>query len=150
MASTNPQTIVLKGFGVQEERPAEEAITPGHMVEFNDVAGVLNLRKQLTGAVKVLAMFAVEDELQGNGVLVDYVIGGQVLARVMSPGDEVWGFLANGQNVTHGAVLESAGAGEFTALSSGIALAIAMETLDLSASAAGDQVEERRIKLKIL
>lgn len=102
------QTIILKGTGIRKERIAAGTITPGMLVEidsndlvaFHSVAGG-NARK----------LFAVEDDLQGNGIADDYLVDVQVQFNAMHAGEEVYAFLDVLENVVIGDALESAGNG---------------------------------------
>jgi hypothetical protein len=144
------KTIVLKGHGVRREAVANAAITPGHLVELMS-----------TGKVKVHAtsdgwgakMFAVEDDLQGNSIDDAYSTGAMVQYNVMSPGDEVFAILKNGENAAIGDKLISAGDGTLKEASSEIdfdsIIGIALEAVDMSGSSAVDPASAR-IKIMIV
>jgi hypothetical protein len=85
-------------------------------------------------------MFAVENALQGDEVGDDYSAGDRVQFEHYGPGDEIAAWLAQGESVSNGTALESAGDGTLQASSStaseipGSIIAIAREVLDLGTS----------------
>lgn len=109
MASTSPNTIILKGDGCRKEGKASGAITPGHLVEFG---GANDLQVHSTAASTARKAFAVENDLIGNGIDTAYALGDQVQYNVFKSGDEVYALVAAAAAaVTKGAALESAGDG---------------------------------------
>lgn len=147
MAKTRPTTIVLKSPGVRDEGKASETISPGHLVEFG---GANDYRKHSTAGGNALATFAVEDELQGNGIDTDYASGDNTLVETLHQGSEALAWLAAGENVAKGAYLESAGDGTLRAVGTGTTteenavIAMALEAKDLSASGAtADRIKVR-------
>jgi len=87
------KTIVLKGhqFGIRVERKAAAAITPGDLIQYTSTdlfqrAGV--------AAVAYPPIFAVENEVFGKGIEVDYGVNDQVLAEACHSGMEVYACLA--------------------------------------------------------
>lgn len=102
-------TIKLKKYlDIIEEYKAHEVITPGELLELNSDKEVL---PHATAGGNVLAMFALEDELQGKDIDDDYVTGDQVQVWVTVRGEEVYAILKDGENVSIGDFLESAGDG---------------------------------------
>lgn len=148
MAKSNPSTVILKGYGLRDEGKASEAVTPGHLVEFG---GSNDIQKHSSAGGNVMATFAVEDELQGKGIDEDYASGDNLLSETVYQGSEVYALLADGENVSKGDFLESAGDGtlqaEGTASSAGSknVVAIAIEDVDLT----GSPTEAGRIKVRI-
>lgn len=141
-----PNTIILRGDNVtfREDR-ANEAITPGHLLNF---AGNDRLIKQTATTGPGGSMYALEADYIGNGVAVAYASGDRVPYADCAPGTVVWAHLASGQNVARGAYLQSDGtvAGALTALtpSTNIGCAQADEDADASSGvAAGGTIRFR-------
>jgi hypothetical protein len=102
-------TIKVKKYSdIIEEYTAVAAITPGMLVELTSA----NKVQAHSGASKeALPMFAIEDELQGGGVLDDYAAGAQVQVWIPNRGDIVLAILNDGENVVIGDWVDSAGNG---------------------------------------
>ena len=103
-------TIKLKDYlHIQEELVANAVITPGMLIEEMSTGKV---RKHANSGQNVLPMFAVEDELQGNGINDDYAAADQVQCWIPTRGDQVWCIVADGAAaIVIGAPLESSGDG---------------------------------------
>lgn len=133
-------TIKIKNYSdVFEEIVAAGAILPGMLIE-EGASGVI---AHNSAGENILPMFALEDELQGNGIDDAYASGDLVSVWIPGRGDQVYAILADGENVAVGDLLESNGAGylqKHTAGSAGVVeypLAVvgyATEALDLSGS----------------
>lgn len=150
-------SIKLKNYvGVQEEYTATAvAITPGMLLELTS-GGLVKAHSK--ASQPVLPMFALEDELQGNGIDDNYAASSKVQVWIPGRGDEVYAILAAGENVAIGDFLESDGNGHLqkwvadTASSTGAPIypntivGMAIEAKDLSASGA----VASNIKVKIL
>lgn len=109
MPSSSPNTIKLKKYvDIINEYEAESTITPGMLIELTSSGTV---QAHSTSGGNAAAMFALEDELQGNGIDDNYSDGDQVQCWNAVPGEEVYGILADGENVSIGDFLESNGAG---------------------------------------
>lgn len=149
---TNPKTVTLKGLGVRKEGIASEAITPGHLIE---LGGANDLQKHSTAGGTVMPTFAVENDIVGDGIDVDYASGDQVLYSHFQRGEEVYALLADGESANKGDFLESNGDGTLRVAVTGSPatdakqsiVAQAQEDLDLSASS---NTEDGRIKVTIL
>lgn len=126
-----PNTTILRGDNItwREDR-CNEAITPGHLLEFaaND-----RLQKHATSNGKAAHMFAVELDFVGNSVTTAYASGDRVPYADCAPGTVVWAHLASGQNVARGDFLSSNGAGALTAYA-GSANPVAQADEDANAS----------------
>lgn len=102
-------TIQLKGTGVSKEYDAGGVIRPGHLIALAadgdvDVHGGAGLN-----AVK---MFALENELVGDGILVAYAAAERVKCWFPAPGSEVLAVLAaSAAAIVIGDFLESDGDG---------------------------------------
>jgi len=141
MGSEN--TVIIKGTGVRNERVANAAITPGHLVELMSTDKV---RVHATAGGVAQSAFAVEDELQGKLISDDYAADAVCQFNVMRKGDVVNALIANGEDIDIGDKLVSAGDGtlkEMNADSSACiteeyVVAIAVEACDMSDSSAVD------------
>lgn len=103
-----PKTITIKGDPIRKELVANAAITPGMLCERMSTNKV---RKHGSAGGNASPIFALEDDLQGNGIADDYVIANVVQLGYFRSGDEVYAWLADGQSVAIGDLLESDGAG---------------------------------------
>lgn len=153
---TTYNTILLdKKVPKHLERLAAGAITPGHILYLTsaDKFAVHNV----AGGDVTPVIVAVEDDLQGRGIDDAYAATGsytRVQAEVLDPGDQFYGFLADGQNAAIGSKLKSNGNGQlsvYTAASGepdyGRAVcAVALEAIDRSSSSGGDTNTTGRIR----
>ena len=148
------KTIVIKGTGIRAEALANEAITPGKMVELLST-GKVQLND--TTGMGVEKAFAVEDDLQGNAIDDDYASGGLVQYEMFNAGDEVFAFLADGEAAVIGSRLVPTTGGELAVatgdssavVSEAAPIAIAKQALDMSDSSAADP-SSNRIKVRII
>ena len=110
MATTTKNTIKVKNYSnVQEEFTATAvAITPGYLLEVTSSGTV---QAHSTAGGNVFPMFAVEDDLQGNGVDDNYAVSAQIQCWIPYRGDMVYAWLKDGESVVPGNFLESAGDG---------------------------------------
>lgn len=153
MSSNNtPKSIFLIGRPKAREGLAGAAgILPGMLVEGIPAGGEVVVHAT-AGGVGAPA-FARPNEVIGHGIDVAYADNDTVLYGVSSPGDVVYGYIADGENITAGDYLQSDGAGAFEALVAGvpgttlpgIALVKALETIDNSAGGA-----IARMKLEVI
>lgn len=139
------RTIKLKKYlDIVEEYAAHEAMYPGTLVELISTDKV---RKHATAQGNVLPMFALEDELQGNGIDDAFAANDKVQVFVPQRGEMVYAILKDGENVAIGDFLESAGGGLLQkhvadtwasnntgTIYAGSIVAQAIEALDLSGS----------------
>jgi hypothetical protein len=121
MASTTPNIILLATNG--EQRPvsegiAHEAITPGQLVRVRTANG--KIEKHGTAGGPTNRMFALEnpyiDPSSTKAINTNWAADGTMRYVYAQSGDVVYAWLADGQNVTAGAPLQSNGAGALTAL----------------------------------
>lgn len=138
---------------VDEFTPAE-VLYPGHLIEINSNG---NAQKHSSGGGPLAAMFAIEAGFAGYGIGDKYDPNGdndKVQAWNAHSGDYAYAVLQDGQNVSKGDYLESAGDGTLTTYSSGVVVAQADEALDLSASSgtesSGTLGYDKRIKVRIV
>ena len=145
MAKATPDTILIKGDAwVTHEEVASVALTPGEFVTFNSTR-----QFALPAAGDTLKMIAIEDDIQGNEISDDYAVNNIARAAVPQPGSIVRAILTDGQNVPIGRELELDGNGTLITIGSNDAIAIALEAVDASDSAA-TPVASRRINVIIL
>lgn len=150
-------TIKLKNYlNVFEEYDAHEAITPGMLIMVNsdDEVAVHD-----TADGNVLPMFAIEDELQGNGIDDAYAAGDKVQVWIPTRGDQVNALLLDEETVVIGDFLTSGGSGYLKKLDVAASAAVieapmiivaqALEALDLSSSSAATTAA-MRIKVRIV
>lgn len=157
-----PSTIILTGDGCQrKEGIASEAITPGHVIEFG---GSNDVQKHSNDGGNVAPIFAIENDIAGDGIDVAYASGDQVLYYHAQRGDVIYAYLADGENASKGDYLSSNGDGTLkvhadpAAASNGTLSAseslpaaplvgFANEAVDLSASS---NTADGRIKITVL
>lgn len=146
-------TMVLKHYvDVVKEYVAAGAITPGHLIELAST-GKVQVHSSAGGFAQKI--FAFENELEGEGLANALAAGDRVQCYYMRAGDEVYALLKDGENVSIGDKLVSAGDGTLQKAavdSSGTVVeetivAIALEAVDLSASA---NTAAGRIKVEIV
>jgi hypothetical protein len=134
-------TIKLKKYSdVVKEKVAASAITPGMLITL-DTNGKVTAHASAEQAA--VPMFALEDELQGNGIDDAYAAGDPVQCWYPARGDEVYAILTDGENASIGDNLVSAGDGGLQVFAAGSAgeveypnciVARALEAVDLSGS----------------
>ncbi len=104
-------TVILKSYSnIVEEYEAAAAFYPGHLLELTSDGKV----QKHSGAGKTaVAMFAIEDALQGKGLGINgaYAAGDRVRCLIAQPGDQVYARLADEETVVIGDFVESNGAG---------------------------------------
>jgi len=170
--SRDKATIKLKKYlDIINEYDAEAAIIPGELIELTSSNTV---QVHSTAGGNVLHMFALEDELQGNGIDDAYAADDKVQCWVAVRGEEVYAILADGEDVAIGDFLESNGAGELVKHTPDTAdsddaitvytnqiVGISLEDIDLSGSSGEESSEggydsstdplgfNRRIKIRI-
>src|SRR6056297_3296955 len=153
-------TVILKDYlKIREEYEAAAAITPGYLIEMTSAGKV---QAHSSAGQNMIHMFALEDEHQGNGISDAYSSGDQVQCWIPQRGDQVYALLDDGESVTKGDFLESAGNGnlqKYTADAEGVAnytnqiVGIALETVDLSGSSGEESSAlqgDQRIKVRIV
>ena len=93
----------------QEELAAAAVITPGFLVEITS-AGTVQAHST-AGGNAAPAKFAIEDSIQGNDITDNYAATNKVQVWTPQKGDWVYAILSDGENVSIGTELESAGDG---------------------------------------
>jgi hypothetical protein len=165
MTTNAKNTIKLKQYvNIQMEKVANAAITPGMLIELMSTNKV---RKHATAGANVLVpMFALEDELQGKSIDDAYAAADQVNIGIFRTGDYVYAILTDGQSVSIGDPLESAGDGMLQKHTADIEspgtlsvypkqiVAMAAEAVDTSDSSGGESSGTldfaKRIKVMVL
>lgn len=125
-----PNTIILKGSPIRKEGLAGVSITPGKLLQW--FAGPDRLMTHGTSAGFAVPMFALEEDLVGDEIGTAYASGSRVLYATFRKGDEVYAWLASGENVARGAGLESDGSGNLQAITGNHPVAAAAEDKDNS------------------
>ena len=147
-------TIKVKKYGDHiEEIVAGGAITPGMLIAEGSAGTVA---AHGSAGANAIPMFALEDELQGNGVDDAYASGDPVQCWYPYRGDQVYALLADGETIVVGDLLESNGDGylkKHTAGSAGVVeypLAVvgqATEALDLSGSSGAETTQRLIVRI---
>lgn len=136
-------TIKVKKYSdvIEEYTATAVAITPGYLLELTSTGAVQ--AHSTAGGWATPPMFALEDELQGNGISDNYAVSAKIQVWTPYRGDYVYALLADGENVAIGDKLVSAGDGTLKAHTNDSSativeeqvVAVATEAVDLSASA---------------
>ena len=145
MTENARNTITIKGEPIFGEALASGTIKPGHLIERTSAAADTVIVHQTSGG-RAMAMFAIEDDLQGNDIDDSYLTTVLTQFAIFRAGDEVLGWIANGEDIAKNDDLISAGTGELkesTPDSSGTILedfvvARAREACDMSDSSSVD------------
>lgn len=125
----DPNTIWLGGPRTEiGDFTAKAAITPGHLVEKVNTAGVWQWQKHSTAGGAGLKAVATDQSMLNMGVDTAYAAGDLVEVSELSGGSYAWMFIASGQTIVFGNKLESAGDGTLRILASGVALFSANES----------------------
>lgn len=130
----NSSTIVLKGDAARTriQRDAIAAITPGELLE--ELPAGFQAHGTANGAI-LPPIFAVENEIAGDGIGVDYPINSAVQAWVPRRGDEVLARLADSQVAVIGSLLVSNGDGTLKVLAAVLATTLEGEVVGRSTEA---------------
>lgn len=108
----DPNTVFLGGEHTQiGDLAASEAITPGHLVERFNNAGVIRFRKHATAAVETARLVALNHSMVNKGVDDAYAANDLVEVSAGRGGSTYWMLIASGQTIVAGDQLESAGDG---------------------------------------
>jgi hypothetical protein len=125
-----PNTVWLGGPGTEiNDLAAGAAITPGHLLERYVPSGTINrLRVHSTAAGGGPRLVARECAMLNRDVDTAYAAADLVEAVALDSGGTAWMFIASGQNIVFGALLESAGNGTLRVYNAGVVLFSALET----------------------
>lgn len=105
------KSIIVKRLGaevIEEITATAVAIKPGYLLE---LASATTVQAHSTAGGNVLPMFAIEDAQQGRSIATDYAASTKIQCWIPRRGDIVYAYLADGENVSAGDFLESAGDG---------------------------------------
>ena len=148
--------VVIKAENLRRgEGTANAAITPGQLIERMSTG---NLRRHANAGQNAQRMFALENELVGDEMTVNYAANAIAQYGIFQAGDEVYALLADGETAVIGSWLESNGDGDLrvhTADSAGAVeypeaiVGLAREALDMSDSSGADPAS-RRIRVEIV
>jgi hypothetical protein len=149
-------SIIIKRLGaevIEEYTATAVAIKPGYLLE---LASATTVQAHSTAGGNVVPpMFAIEDQMQGKAITADYAVSSKIQCWIPRKGDQVYAYLADGENVSAGDFLESGGDGtlkKHVADASNVPVigdnivGVALEAVDLSASA---NTAAGRIKIRI-
>ena len=152
MAKANPDTILLKGNGLFKEALAGTAITPGYLIQRSADGDV---DPHASAASTANKLFAVENELLGKEITVDYAVGDKCYFVAPERGAEIYALVAAAAPaIVIGDYLESAGDGTLrkvavdTATDQGQRAAVVAQALEAVDNSGGGT--EARIKVEIL
>ncbi len=124
-----PNTIFLGGEHTQiGDLAASEAVTPGHLVERFNNAGVIRFRKHATAGGDTARLVALAQHMLNQGVDDAYAANDLMEVSAGRGGSTYWMLIASGQNIAAGDALESAGNGTLRIYGSGTKLFSALET----------------------
>lgn len=124
-----PNTIWLGGPRTEiGDFTAKAAITPGHLVERINTAGVWQWQKHSTAGGNTARTVATEQNMVNLGVDDAYAALDLVEVSEGAGGTSFWMFIASGQTIVYGNGLESAGDGTLRILASGQRLFQALES----------------------
>lgn len=104
--------VVLRGPYTRDEAVAGGAITPGMLVRRSSATQVV---AHSTAGGNNQKMFALENDLVGEGISTAYASGDQVQLGICQRGAKIDALLETGANVAVGDALESNGAGALQA-----------------------------------
>ena len=125
---------VKKYSDVVEEYVAAGVITPGMLIELTS-AGKVQAHSGSSG--ESLVMVALENELEGQGIDVDYAADDRVQCWIPNRGDMIYGLLADGETAVIGNWLESNGDGKLK-VGTTKPIGQAVEAVDMSGSSGED------------
>lgn len=125
----NPRTIWLGGPRTElGDFAAKAAVTPGHLVERVNTAGVWQWQKHATAGGAGARSVATEQSMVNLTIEDNYAAGDLMEVSEGAGGSSFLMFIASGQNIAYGNKLESAGDGTLRILAAGVAMFQALET----------------------
>ena len=144
-------TVTVHSNQPSKEGTTSGAITPGMLINWTTTAGTY-LAHGDAGGANAAAMFAVEDDHQGNDLNDAYATATRFLFKHYLPGDKVNALLADGETAVVGSRLESNGDGYLRVVDAdtsagtialGACKFVALEALDMSGSSLVDPASQR-------
>ena len=123
-----PFTIHLGGPGTNvNDLATSETVTPGHLLcRFNN-GGVIRVKKHATAAGSGPRLVVREQSMMNRGIADNYAASDLVEAVALGLGGSALMWIASGQNIVAGAMMESAGDGTLRVLAAGVPLFTALE-----------------------
>jgi hypothetical protein len=149
--------VKVYGTPVVEEFKANNAITPGQLLELGSTAGDVQ-RHSSAGGNALPVMVALNDYMQGKEIGTAYADNDMVQVLIPQRGDMLYMLIADGQNIAIGDPLESDGNGDLqkhtadsanTVESPNAIVAVAEGALNLSSSSGADAAT-RRLLVRIV
>lgn len=113
-SSTTPKTVLLSGSPIQYEAVTAtgSTIKAGELVETTSTG---ELQEHSTAGGNAQALFAREADYVGGGIDAVFKEGDTCPYYACNTGDRIYAFATSSQNITAGALLESAGNGALRA-----------------------------------
>lgn len=137
------RTIIVGGEGLRYEYEAASAVSPGDLIITNSASKVL---RHATAGGATEPLFAIENEIFGKGVEVDYAATDRVLCEACHSGMLVnYNVAPAAPAIVVGDQLESAGDGTLRKKTTGVAIAVADEAVDNSAGGSKTRARARII-----
>lgn len=144
-----PNTVLLGGAPIEVgDVPVSEAVTPGQLVELFDSGSGVGKYKKHSLTSKEGNSYALDQPELNKDCDTAYAVGDLARVAVCPAGTKIWAFIASGQNIAVGNALESAGNGTLKVYSSGIKIAVALESVDNSG--ANGVNGDARIRVEVL
>jgi len=149
-------SIILKRLGaevIEEITATAVAIKPGFLLE---MASATTIQAHSSAAGNALPMFAIEDQFQGKAITADYAVSVKIQCWIPRRGDQVYAYLADGENASAGDFLESNGAGSLQVHAADASnvpvigdaiIGVALEAVNLSGSANLTAIGRIRVRI---
>lgn len=119
---------------IQSEDVATTAISPGMLVDLTPTGGV---KYHGTADVSAVSRFAIEADVWGKTIDDAYAIGDTVVYAAVPSGSQVQAIIADGQTITRGDFLCSAGNGTLKAIT-GTEVKLAQAEISKTASGSSE------------
>ena len=150
MSVTAEKTIMISGrwdYNLDKRVvAAANTIYPGHVVDFSSGEAILNATQADTTPNRAVA---VENEMVGEDIDTPYAAADTCYFAWPKRGAVSYMWLENGQNVALDALLETGATGSLQAVTTGVAIAQAMEAVNNSGGGSGP-ASAARIKVRWL
>ncbi len=128
-SNTDPKTVLLSGDPLCREAISAtgSAIDPGMIIEITTDG---EAQEHSTAGGNAAALFAREEDYAGGSISDTYAVGDNVPYMANRPGDQVYAFLATGNDASVGDFLESDGNGALQVSTSQAVVCKAVEALN--------------------
>lgn len=140
-----PRVIDLNGSGLQKQSIAGGVITPGDLLERTSTGTVV---RHAVAAGNALRLFAIENELQGNGIDVDYAANDTLQMMHFPPGGVVNAI--SSAAIAVGDFVESDGAGRVRVLAASAATSQAQRASVIGVALTAAAGAGERVQVEIL